>query len=90
MVVRMRKNKSQRDSRRSQQGYKKPSLIVCPECKAKKTPHRLCDNCGTYKGRKVIDVNAEVARKSERKAKKKLGGSEEEKTEKKKKIEDKK
>lgn len=67
MVVRMRINRSQTRSRRSDKGFKKQSLILCPECGSRKRPHRACDNCGMYKGRMVIDVNAEVARKERRK-----------------------
>ncbi|MGM0629038.1 MAG: 50S ribosomal protein L32 [Patescibacteria group bacterium] len=66
MVVRMRLNRSQRNNRRSQQAYKGNSLILCPECGARKMPHRACDNCGMYKGRMVIDVNAQMARKQRR------------------------
>ena len=41
--------------------------MLCPECGSSKRPHRACDNCGMYKGRMVIDVNAEIARKERRK-----------------------
>lgn len=29
---------------------------VCPRCQASKLPHRVCPNCGWYKGREAIDV----------------------------------
>ena len=29
----------------------------CPQCGAPKLPHRVCPNCGTYKGRQVIAVD---------------------------------
>ncbi len=67
MVVRMRINRSQTRSRRLDKGLKEKSLILCPECGSRKRPHRACDNCGMYKGRMVIDVNAELARKERRK-----------------------
>lgn len=52
-------------------------MIVCPECSSKKLPHKVCDNCGMYKGRMVVDVNAEMARKQKRKqAKMKARGEE--------------
>jgi len=31
-----------------------PSLSVCPQCKHPKMPHRVCPNCGRYKGREVL------------------------------------
>ena len=30
---------------------------ICPQCGAPKLPHRVCPNCGTYKGRQVIAVD---------------------------------
>lgn len=83
MVVRMRINRSQTGSRRSDKGFKSKSLILCPECGSYKSPHRVCDNCGMYKGRMVIDVNAEVARKQRREQAKKVARGEETSDEKK-------
>ncbi|GMU78243.1 MAG: 50S ribosomal protein L32 [Acidimicrobiia bacterium] len=34
-----------------------PARSVCPQCGATKLPHRVCTNCGTYRGRQVIDVD---------------------------------
>ena len=31
-----------------------PNLSVCPNCGAKKLPHRVCDSCGYYKGKQII------------------------------------
>ncbi len=83
MVVRMRLNRSQTGSRRSDKGYKKKALVLCSECGARKLPHRVCNNCGTYKGRMVIDVNAEVARLEKRKSAKRAERGEETSDEKK-------
>lgn len=30
--------------------------VPCPQCGAPKLPHHVCPNCGTYKGRQVIEV----------------------------------
>lgn len=35
---------------------KNPSLVDCPQCKEKKLMHRMCEECGYYKGREVVDV----------------------------------
>jgi len=29
---------------------------ICPNCREPKLPHRVCLNCGTYKGRQVITM----------------------------------
>jgi len=34
------------------------SVSTCPACGAAKRSHRACPKCGTYKGRKVIAVEA--------------------------------
>jgi len=30
---------------------------TCPRCGAVKMPHRVCGNCGWYRGRQAIDVD---------------------------------
>ena len=30
------------------------SLTTCPKCGAPVRPHRVCKNCGTYKGKDVV------------------------------------
>jgi len=46
---------------------KTPALVLCPQCKRKILPHRVCPYCGTYKGRQVLDLE----RKKEKKKRKK-------------------
>lgn len=70
----MRNTRSQRGNRRSQINLKRSALISCPECGSGKAPHRMCDNCGKYKSRVVVDVYSEMAKKE---AKKKEGSEEE-------------
>lgn len=42
--------------RRSHNALTPPNVVNCPSCKAPTLPHRLCQSCGTYKGRQVISL----------------------------------
>ena len=53
-------------NRQSKDALKASALISCSNCKARIAPHRVCANCGYYKGEKVITL------KSDMKAKKKI------------------
>ncbi len=33
-----------------------PTLVECKECHSKIQPHKVCPQCGTYKGVKVVEV----------------------------------
>lgn len=43
-----------------------PSLTLCKECGSPKAQHSVCQVCGKYKGKQVIDVLAKVAKKEKR------------------------
>lgn len=56
-VPKRRTSRSKRDMRRSQnEKLAIPSISKCPQCGSPKLPHRVCPNCGTYKGKTVIEV----------------------------------
>ncbi len=55
-VPKQRKTKSRRNQRRMHIHLDKPSLTDCPQCKEKKLTHRVCDSCGFYKGKEIVDV----------------------------------
>ena len=40
--------------RRSHDALKSPGRATCGHCNAVKLPHRVCPNCGYYRGREVI------------------------------------
>lgn len=48
-------------------------LIVCPQCKEPKMPHRVCVACGYYDSRLVVDFASAKAEKEAKKKKKKKG-----------------
>lgn len=35
-----------------------PALSTCTQCGELKAPHRVCGNCGYYKGKQVVEVEA--------------------------------
>lgn len=56
-VPKRKKSKSKRDMRRRQNvKLILPDLSICPQCQQPKLPHRACPNCGTYKGKVVIET----------------------------------
>lgn len=69
-VPKQRKTKSRRNQRRSHHALKKTGLASCTKCDDPLLPHTACSNCGTYKGREIIDVLAKLT-KRERKAREK-------------------
>lgn len=60
MAVPKRKtSKARRDKRRSNVWkLSMPSFSKCTKCGELKTPHRVCGNCGYYKGIQVVEKNA--------------------------------
>ena len=55
-VPKSRISKGRRNRRRAHDALKLKTLIVCPNCRAKKLPHRACMACGTYRGMQVLSV----------------------------------
>jgi large subunit ribosomal protein L32 len=49
-------SKARRNKRRAHLKLSPPILSLCPQCREPKLPHRVCLNCGTYKGREVMVV----------------------------------
>ncbi|OIP96588.1 50S ribosomal protein L32 [Candidatus Wirthbacteria bacterium CG2_30_54_11] len=56
-------SKAAQGKHRSHLAIKAPGLSTCPKCGEKKLPHRVCPNCGTYKGEQVIAIKAKKAKK---------------------------
>ncbi|MBN1931085.1 MAG: 50S ribosomal protein L32 [Desulfobacterales bacterium] len=58
-VPKHKTSKSKRDKRRTHQKITGPNVSTCPQCGEAKLPHHVCPNCGTYKGRTVIETEEE-------------------------------
>jgi len=76
----MRHTKSHTGKRRSHHSLNKAASSVCDKCGEIKLPHQVCQNCGTYKGRPVIDVLKKLTKKEKKEKEKKLKEQEEEQT----------
>lgn len=52
-------SKSKGRKRRTHQKVSPPALATCPECGEARLPHHACLKCGTYKGRAVLETEAD-------------------------------
>lgn len=51
-VPKKKTSRSRRDMRRSHDAIKFSAAVeYCPDCDEPKLRHRMCTNCGTYRGR---------------------------------------
>ncbi len=57
-VPKKRTSRSSRDARRSHHALTAPNLVACPQCKELKPQHVVCPHCGSYAGKKVLDIEA--------------------------------
>jgi large subunit ribosomal protein L32 len=48
-----RHSKRRTSTRRAHDFLKGPALAKCPNCHEMKQPHKVCPNCGQYKGKAV-------------------------------------
>jgi large subunit ribosomal protein L32 len=59
MAVPKRKTShSKRNKRRSHHALTPPNVIECPDCGESTVMHRACPHCGTYRGRKVLEIES--------------------------------
>ena len=80
----MRVTRAHTGNRRSHHALKEPRLSTCAKCNAQHLRHRMCPQCGNYRGRVVVDMVAKTAARVERRNTrlKKQGNEPEEKNEK--------
>lgn len=55
-VPKKRKSRSKRDMRRSHWKVELPNISECPKCHEPVMPHRVCPECGTYRGRQIVQI----------------------------------
>ncbi|HOA70637.1 MAG: 50S ribosomal protein L32 [Bacillota bacterium] len=58
-VPKRRTSKAKRDSRRASAWKRRlsaPNLVECPRCHSLRLPHRICLDCGYYRGQEIIKV----------------------------------
>ena len=55
-VPKKKTSKARRNQRRAHHALKGPRLVACPNCVTRDVPHRVCPECGFYKGRTVVAV----------------------------------
>lgn len=62
MAVPKRKHSQARKNKRRSNVWKldAPSFSRCTQCGELKLPHRVCGNCGYYKGKEIVKVEAQA------------------------------
>ena len=75
-VPKWHRSKSRQGQRRMHIFLKTPRLVACKKCGKPVLAHTLCVNCGTYRGREVIDVLAKLDKKQRKQKKKELAAQE--------------
>ena len=68
MVVRMRHTRAHTGNRRSHHALTGPRLSACSNCATPHLRHRVCPNCGQYRGKMMIDTVALAQKKAAKKA----------------------
>ncbi|HSR44550.1 MAG TPA: 50S ribosomal protein L32 [Acidimicrobiia bacterium] len=55
-VPKKKMSRSRTRRRKAQWKLNRTGASNCPQCHSPKLPHRACPNCGTYRGREIIDT----------------------------------
>ncbi len=57
-VPKKKVSRSRRNMRRAHDALKPATYVECSNCGELKRPHHVCDACGYYDGREVVEVAA--------------------------------
>lgn len=71
MTVRMRHTRAHTGNRRSHHALVAPRLSTCDHCKKSHLRHHVCENCGFYRGKEMVDITARVEAKQKKQDEKK-------------------
>ncbi len=63
-----RMSQTRTGTRRSQIQAVLPTIVKCAQCSSAVAPHTACANCGSYRGRAVIDVEKNARKLAARQA----------------------
>ena len=55
-VPKKKTSQARRNQRRAHHAISGPGLVACPNCGEPHVPHRVCRECGYYKGRTAVAV----------------------------------
>ena len=69
MVVRMRHSRAHTGNRRSHHALTEPRLSKCGNCGAMHLRHHMCNVCGKYRGKLVVDIVAKAAKREAKRKK---------------------
>ncbi|MFY9458026.1 MAG: 50S ribosomal protein L32 [Candidatus Spechtbacterales bacterium] len=69
-VPKQRKTKARQGNRRSHHALKSMVFSICAKCGKEVLPHRLCENCGTYRAREIVNVFLKLDKKEKKRREK--------------------
>lgn len=54
-VPKRRTSTRRKNARRTHYKLSVPGMVKCPQCGEAKLSHRVCSECGSYKGEQVVE-----------------------------------
>ncbi len=69
-VPKKRASSRARKTRASHHALKATNLTTCSKCDKPVQPHQVCQNCGFYKGRDVLNLEAKLTKRELKKKQK--------------------